>query len=559
MTSPPPPSSPTAAHDPEPAPAGSANHPGDDTVESTGPAVDGIKALLRLSRGGWQGAVPAVETPVPTEFQHPARRTKTIVPTPPAPATPAAAPATSARPTPAPPAAARPTPVPAAAAGPIPVPAAAARPTPVPVTYIPEPYDGQTAATAGFAIAEPAAPAASAAPAVATPAPTEYRPAAPRTDPTRPAAPAPIPATYIPEPYDGQSATWAESAPAEHAAPAAPAVQTPVSTADHPAPLTMNPILLATRAPLPAAPSAATALVPATSVPPAYNPGPYTGQTAAAPAGPAISRHATPVIKTAASSAYPVSAPSADAFLVAVGGALPTTYVPEPYDGRTTAASRPPTSLQAALPYLGGFAIPARRRTRRGFWIAAGLIVVLAIAGLALRITRQHDKAQKVTLPAGSGVSAQAAKNPPAGAGVVYRSAAGHFAARFHKRPTEHTTKKTLARLTFTVHLAADASTNALIEGTVISAPGIPAAAVDQFLSGELAGMASAGALTVTLDTQTTTTFQGRPAREAQYHTKNGFSFTALAVVYGTQRAYLLAAPSGPTFAALKRTFVASP
>ncbi|MDT4984854.1 MAG: hypothetical protein QOF95_2344 [Pseudonocardiales bacterium] len=147
MTSPPPPSSPTAAHDPEPAPAGSANHTGDDTVESTGPAVDGIKALLRLSRGGWQGAVPAVETPVPTEFQHPARRTKTIVPTPPAPATPAAAPATSARPTPAPPAAARPTPVPAAAA----------RPIPVPVTYIPEPYDGQTAATAGFAIAEPAA------------------------------------------------------------------------------------------------------------------------------------------------------------------------------------------------------------------------------------------------------------------------------------------------------------------------------------------------------------------------------------------------------------------
>jgi hypothetical protein len=107
------------------------------------------------------------------------------------------------------------------------------------------------------------------------------------------------------------------------------------------------------------------------------------------------------------------------------------------------------------------------------------------------------------------------------------------------------------------MHLAAERSTTALVQGTVISAPGIPAAGVDKFLSGELARMARASALT--LDSQSATTFQGRPAREAKYHTKNGFSFAAIGVAYGRQRAYILAAPSGPTFAALKKTFVASP
>ena len=213
--------------------------------------------------------------------------------------------------------------------------------------------------------------------------------------------------------------------------------------------------------------------------------------------------------------------------------------------------------MQTAPLYLGGYVRPAPRRTRRGFWIAAGLIVIVAVAGLALRIIRQHDKAQDVTLPAGTGVSANAATNPPAGAGIAYRSVAGHFAARFPKRPTERVTKNSGAGLTLTSHLAAEPTSSTLIGGTVISAPGLPAADVDQFLRAELEGMANSGALT--LASQTKTTFQGRPAREAHYRTKGGHSFSALAVAYGSQRAYLLAAPSGTTFAALKRTFVALP
>jgi hypothetical protein len=234
----------------------------------------------------------------------------------------------------------------------------------------------------------------------------------------------------------------------------------------------------------------------------------------------------------------------------------PVTYVPPPYDGPPAMSNGFSPSWHPTAPYPG-LTIPARRETRRGYWIAAVMIVVLAAAGLAWRVVDPHGDSQDMTLPAGTGVSPQATTaTPPAGPGNVYRSAAGHFAVRLLQRPTEQARPGSANGLTITTHIMAETSSNSLVEGADIS-PGIPASAVDSFLRGEIDGIASSGALT--LEHQNKATFHGRPAREAEYHSSNGLTFSAVAVIYGSQRNYVLLAPSGPAFVALENSFVALP
>jgi hypothetical protein len=93
-----------------------------------------------------------------------------------------------------------------------------------------------------------------------------------------------------------------------------------------------------------------------------------------------------------------------------------------------------------------------------------------------------------------------------------------------------------------------------MVQGIDIS-PGVPSGQIEDFPHGVIAGLNNGGG---TITRGFDTTFRGRPAYEVDY-VQGGSTFTMEAVVYGSQRTYVIAAPSGPTFGALAGSFVALP
>jgi hypothetical protein len=227
---------------------------------------------------------------------------------------------------------------------------------------------------------------------------------------------------------------------------------------------------------------------------------------------------------------------------------VPATYVPEPYDEQQGQWPMP----AAAVPSYGTV-YPAPRAARGRGWVVVAAIAAVVLGFLAWRVlVKQHHVAP---IPAGSGVTAADPTVIPPGAGVAYRSPAGHFGARFAHRPVERTVPFSVPGVTFTGHAVGDPATGTAVEGVDIS-PGMSAATVDDFLDGAMHGLTLSGALK--LGSDTSTTFRGRPAREGHLTAGNGRSFTALDVVYGSERAYLLLAPA-ESFDALQSSFVALP
>jgi hypothetical protein len=224
-------------------------------------------------------------------------------------------------------------------------------------------------------------------------------------------------------------------------------------------------------------------------------------------------------------------------------------YVPEPYDVHPTAVGSAvdPSGISA---YYEELERTRRRRRRIRVRVGAVLVAALAVGGWWFGF----HAADAPTAPAGSGVAAGQPTDPPDGPGTVYRSVGGHFAVRFADRVTEAAEPVTVGTETISMHVAADVAGTAAVEGADIS-PAIPQDAVDAVLRGMMQGATRLSGLTV--DHDRPATFHGRPAREGVFTARDGRSLTLLGVVYGTERVYVLIAPTGDAYNALKASFVA--
>lgn len=202
-------------------------------------------------------------------------------------------------------------------------------------------------------------------------------------------------------------------------------------------------------------------------------------------------------------------------------GSGPVTYVPEEYAAEPTAA--PVTSLPGQF----GTVLPTQR-TGKAVWITLTLIVASVVAFVGWRV--QH----------GGGSSSS---------GVTYTSTAGHFAAHFPSQPTEavRTIRRGALRATF--HDVAVQGEAVVTEGDLRGPlPAHPAQVRDilvrQITTGDLA-----------LTSLRTVEVHGVPARQGNLVEPTGDVLAVLVIAPSPRRYYLLAAPLGAPFQALKDSF----
>jgi hypothetical protein len=199
----------------------------------------------------------------------------------------------------------------------------------------------------------------------------------------------------------------------------------------------------------------------------------------------------------------------------------------------------------------------APQRIGVGVWIAAFAVLLVAAGAIGFSIIRTTRSSHThPALIAGNSVQNSPSAGTAPDGGVLYRSAAGHFAARFPKHPTEGTLTQSVQGVDIKAHFAADQPSRTIVEADDFSRA-FPSDLMDQVLRRALVALTTTSDLT--LDNQTATTFQGRPARQAQYTSAKGSTLTALVVAYNSKRVYLLYAQSGPAFDSLRQSFVAIP
>lgn len=204
--------------------------------------------------------------------------------------------------------------------------------------------------------------------------------------------------------------------------------------------------------------------------------------------------------------------------------ARPVSYVPDAYDPKQIPA------VAATLPGQFGAVFPTQR-TDRNVWFALLLVVASVVAFVGWRAQQ-------------SGAS-------DSSSGVNYTSAAGHFAARFPAAPTDLVKSERHGPVRIVLHMTA-----------------VPGKAV--VAAADLRGPTPGGALRLgrplvagltDIDESELTSvknirFQGSPARQGNFFApRTGELFTALMVAPSIHRLYLVMAPTGPGFDALKASF----
>ncbi len=234
----------------------------------------------------------------------------------------------------------------------------------------------------------------------------------------------------------------------------------------------------------------------------------------------------------------------------------PAAYVPEPYQPRTAAARVADPTVIGLETYVAQVVLPARRHKRRVRLTLLALVLLVTAAIASWQLDFGASATRPAAVPVGSGVTSGASTNSPGDLGTVYRSAAGHYAARFLGLPLETTKPGAADGQLFTFHLTGDDNADAFVAGAELY-PGIPPQQSEALLLGLVAGMAGPTGLAVAENKAIT--FHGRPARQARLVDAKGNSINVLAAVYGTQRIYVLSAPSGSAFNLLKDSFVALP
>lgn len=89
--------------------------------------------------------------------------------------------------------------------------------------------------------------------------------------------------------------------------------------------------------------------------------------------------------------------------------------------------------------------------------------------------------------------------------------------------------------------------------------PAITSSRIGPVLDSAVSTLETGVAAAMTSTDSSRVTFQDRPARQVTFVTRTGRRYTAVVVIYGSTRLYLLLAPSGPTFDAVASSFVALP
>jgi hypothetical protein len=234
----------------------------------------------------------------------------------------------------------------------------------------------------------------------------------------------------------------------------------------------------------------------------------------------------------------------------------PAVYVPEPYQPRLAASRVDDPTVIGLETYVAQVVEPARRHKRRVRLTLLTLVLLAAAAIASWQLGFEHGTSRPTTVPVGSGVTPGAPTDPPVGPGNVYRSTAGHYAARFLGLPTEASRPGAAGGLLYTLHAVVDDSSGSFVESSDLY-PGIAPREVDSFLRGLVA--ATAGPRGLAVAENKATTFHGRPAQTVRLVDATGHSVTLLAVAFGTRRFYLLGAESGSAFTLLKDSFVALP
>lgn len=216
-------------------------------------------------------------------------------------------------------------------------------------------------------------------------------------------------------------------------------------------------------------------------------------------------------------------APSGHASAPEYTFARPVSYVPDAYD---------PKYLPVAAPSLAGHlgVVYPAQRTGRSVWFALLLIVASVVAFVGWRAQQS-----------GASDSSRA----------LYTSAAGHFSARFPAQPTDLVKSERHGRLRIVIHLSA-------VPGDAVVA--------EAELSGPISGNAQrlgrrlVGKFTNIDEAELTSVrnmrFEGHPARQGNFFGPTPDQlFTVLMVAPSIHRFYLVMAPTGAEFDALKSSF----
>ena len=200
-------------------------------------------------------------------------------------------------------------------------------------------------------------------------------------------------------------------------------------------------------------------------------------------------------------------------------------YEPDPFDPDGAVLPR------LAPPTLSGVIYPARR-THPGVRLMLSLILAVGVAFVGWRVLR-HDNAT------------------PEPVRVAYHSAAGHFTAEFPAPPIERASKERDGRNRLALHVAGVPDAATVVAGVDISGPVPPnhrratAEVVQAFGSTD----------EMTITSIHAASFRGHPARQGRYLTPDGRLLTIMIVGYSVRHYYLLMAPEGDDFEALKQSF----
>jgi hypothetical protein len=204
--------------------------------------------------------------------------------------------------------------------------------------------------------------------------------------------------------------------------------------------------------------------------------------------------------------------------------ARPVSYVPDAYDPKQLPA------VAVSMPGQFGVVYPAQR-TGRSVWFALSLIVASVIAFVGWRAQQ-------------SGAS-------DSSAGLSYTSTAGHFSAHFPAQPTELVKSERRGPLHIVIHLSGVPG-QAVVAATELTGP----------IHGDAQGLARrlVGSLTNIDDSELSSVkklrVQGSPARQGNFFgPTTGELYSVLMVAPSIHRFYLLMAPTGPDFDALKASF----
>ena len=202
--------------------------------------------------------------------------------------------------------------------------------------------------------------------------------------------------------------------------------------------------------------------------------------------------------------------------------AAPVTYTPDAYDPKQVPA------VASSLPGQFGLVYPAQR-TSRSVWVALLLIIASVIGFVGWRA--QHSGASDSS------------------SGITYTSTGGHFVAHFPSQPTETTRTSQYRNARFAFHTVAVQGAAVVVEAAISGhLPADP-----QTVRGYMIRRITSGGMGLT--SVKALTFRGAPARQGNLVEPTGDVFSVLVLAPSARRYYVLAAPLGTQFDALKESF----